>query len=326
MAWLGLITCAAVILFTGVRLAAHGDVIAVRSGLGRTWVGVAMMAAATSLPELVTGASAVTRYDLPDIAAGDIMGSCLFNLLILAVLAMWDRRPLSAWLDAGQLLPASLGLVLIAIAAVAIAAGPAVPSWSNVSVAAPLLIATYLIAMRLVFERERARGKTLPLEPSDPSMPTLREAVVKYGLHAALLVAAAAYLPLAGAAVAEQTGLGDTFVGTVFVAVATSAPEIVVTLAAARIGAVDMAAGNVLGSNLFNIALLGLDDALYRQGTLFSAISPAHLIPALGAVLMTAIAILSLVHAPRHPRRVPWEAVAMVLVYASALYLAAPHL
>jgi cation:H+ antiporter len=325
MAWLGLITCAVFILFSGVRLAAHGDVIAVRSGLGRTWVGVVMMAAATSLPEMVTGASAVTRYDLPDIAAGDIMGSCLFNLLILAALAMWDRRPLSAWLDAGQLLPASLGLILIATAAVALAAGPAVPAWANISVAAPLLFAVYLVAMRLVFERERARGEGLPLEPSDETMPTLRHAVTRYAIYAAILVVAASYLPLAGAGVAEQTGLGETFVGTVFVAVATSAPEIVVTLAAARIGAVDMAAGNVLGSNLFNLALLGLDDVLYRRAVLFTSVSETHLVPALGAVLMTAIAILSLVHAPRRPRRIPWEAVAMVVVYAATLYLAAPH-
>jgi len=325
MAWIGLFVCATVILVTGTRLAVYGDVIAERSGLGRTWVGVVLMAAATSLPELVTGASAVTRFDLPDIAAGDIFGSCLFNLLILAVLAMWDRRPLSAWLDAGQLLPAALGLVLISGAAAAMAAGAALPVLANVGIATPLLFVTYLIAMRLIFERERGRGEPLPLEPSDPSQPTLGRAATLYGVNAAMLVVAASFLPAAGAAVAEATGLGESFVGTVFVAISTSAPEIVVTLAAARIGAVDMAAGNVLGSNLFNIALLGLDDVLYRRAPLFTAIAPVHLIPALGAVLMTAIVVLSLVHQPSRPRRVPWEAVAMVLVYAATLALAAPH-
>lgn len=324
MAWLGLLICAVVILLTGTRLAAYGDIIAVRSGLGRTWVGVVMMAAATSLPELVTGASAVARYDLPDIAAGDIFGSCLFNLLILATLAMWDRRPLSAWLDTGQLLPAALGMVLIGGAALALVSGGRLPALWQVSIATPFLLFTYVVAMRLVFERERGRGEALPLEPADPSAPTLRRALTLYVVNAAVLVVAAGYLPVAGHAVAEATGLGESFVGTVFVAISTSAPEIVVTLAAARIGAVDMAAGNVLGSNMFNIALLALDDLLYRRAPLFVAVSPAHVVPAMGAMLMTAIVILSLAHQPRHPRRIPWEAVAMVLVYAASIAITAP--
>ncbi|HEX6210214.1 MAG TPA: sodium:calcium antiporter [Methylomirabilota bacterium] len=324
MAWLALLTCAVVILLTGMRLATYGDVIAVRSGLGRTWVGVVMMAAATSLPELITGASAVARYDLPDIAAGDIFGSCLFNLLILAVLAMWDRRPLSEWLDAGQLLPAAIGMVLVGGAALALVGGEAVPAVWQVSVVTPVLVATYFVGMRLIFDRERARGEALPLEPADPAAPSLRRAIVWYVANAAMLMIAAGYLPVAGHAVAEATGLGESFVGTVFVAISTSAPEIVVTLAAARIGAVDMAAGNVLGSNLFNIALLGLDDLLYRPAPLFVAISPVHLVPAIGAMLMTAVVILSLVHQPRQPRRIPWEAVGMVLIYGATLALAAP--
>jgi len=82
--WIQFAACTAIILYSGTRLSLYGDVIAEKSGLGRTWIGVILMASVTSLPELVTGISSVAIYNLPNIAAGDVLGSCMFNLLILA--------------------------------------------------------------------------------------------------------------------------------------------------------------------------------------------------------------------------------------------------
>lgn len=77
--------------FAGVRLSYYGDIIAEKSGLSRGWVGLILLATATSQPELVTGLFSVTVARVPDIAVGDIMGSCVFNLLLLAVylLNLW---------------------------------------------------------------------------------------------------------------------------------------------------------------------------------------------------------------------------------------------
>src|SRR4030067_334605 len=94
--WAAFVACSAVIVFTGVKLSRYGDVIAEKSGLGRTWVGIALMASITSLPELVNGASATAIFRLPDLAAGDIFGSCLFNLLILSFLDVGGGTPFSS--------------------------------------------------------------------------------------------------------------------------------------------------------------------------------------------------------------------------------------
>jgi len=89
--WQQLAAGLAVIGFAGVRLSLHGEIIAEKSGLNRGWVGLILLATATSLPELVTGLSSLTVAHVPDIALGDIMGSCVFNLLLLAVylLNLW---------------------------------------------------------------------------------------------------------------------------------------------------------------------------------------------------------------------------------------------
>ena len=84
--WIGFIACTAVIVYSGTRLSKYGDVIAEKTGLGRAWIGVVLMASVTSLPELVTGITSVTYANVPDIAVGDVLGSCVFNMLILAFL------------------------------------------------------------------------------------------------------------------------------------------------------------------------------------------------------------------------------------------------
>ena len=83
---LGFTACSSIIIFSGSKLSIYGDKIAEITGLGKAWLGLILMASVTSLPELITGISAVSIINAPDLAAGDIFGSCMFNLLILSVL------------------------------------------------------------------------------------------------------------------------------------------------------------------------------------------------------------------------------------------------
>src|SRR3970040_1984521 len=112
--WLGFIACTSVIVYSGTRLSKYGDIIAEKTGLGRTWIGVVLMASVTSLPELVTGISSVTVADVPDIAVGDVLGSCLFNLMILVVVDfMYRETSVYHRAHQGHILSAGFGVVLI---------------------------------------------------------------------------------------------------------------------------------------------------------------------------------------------------------------------
>lgn len=299
-------------LFAGVRLARYGDVIATRTGLGGTWMGLVVMAAVTSLPELVTGASAILIVDVPEIAAGDAIGSCMFNVLILAFLDFRHPAPLSASIHQGHVLSAAFGMTMLGLAALSIVAGPAMPSFGWIGLPSLAFIALYAFAVRLIGAYERRRVSELAAEIAGAARPTdmtLRAAVIRYAASAALLVSAAAYLPAAAEALSAATGIGQGFVGSLFVAASTSLPEVVVSVAAARLGALDMAAANLFGSNVFNMAVLGIDDVLYMRGPLLESISGTHLVSLLAAVIMTAIAVIGLTYRAQKKRfRLSWDA------------------
>jgi cation:H+ antiporter len=85
MVWTQFVVCIAVIWAAGVHLSRSGDVIADKMGWSRNWVGLVLLATVTSLPELITGVSAVTLAHTPDVSLGDVLGSCVFNLSILII-------------------------------------------------------------------------------------------------------------------------------------------------------------------------------------------------------------------------------------------------
>ncbi|MBK6775902.1 MAG: hypothetical protein IPG74_08695 [Flavobacteriales bacterium] len=118
MTWtiVGFLSCAALIVFSGSRLSYYGDRIAELTGWGRAWLGLILMAAVTSLPELLTGISAVTVVKAPDLAAGDVFGSCVFNLLLLSLLDVRLKRPLSSLVRSGHVVAALFGIILLTAA------------------------------------------------------------------------------------------------------------------------------------------------------------------------------------------------------------------
>jgi cation:H+ antiporter len=317
--------CAAVILWSGVRLSRYGDVIAEKSGLGGTWVGLVMLATVTSLPELVTGASAVLIFDVPDIAAGDAIGSCMFNLVILALLDWKGTMPLSARVHQGHVLSAGFGMLLLSLVALAIVAGPRAPAVGWIGVHSLVLLGVYLLAVRTLFAFERARQAQVATELGRESPYhhlTLQRAVTHYAIAAVVLVAAASLLPGIAERLAAATGLDQSFVGTLFVAISTSLPEVVVSVAAAGIGALDMAAANLFGSNLFNVAVIALDDVMFVRGPLLQHVSPAHVAAALGAVAMTAVAVVGLTYrASRKRFRLSWDSIAIIALYVISVAL-----
>ncbi|WP_127127716.1 sodium:calcium antiporter [Pseudoflavitalea rhizosphaerae] len=298
----GFILCAAVIIFSGSKLSFYGDKIAELTGMGKAWVGLIIMASVTSLPELITGISSVAIVKVPDLAAGDIFGSCVFNLLILSVLDARVKRPLLSEVKSSHIVAAIFGIILLTVAGMAIYLSDQVPGILWMSSFTFLIFAIYLIAVWGIYKYEHASlvespPSTVVLTASRSA--ELRRAVGNYALNALVVIGAAVFLPFFGENIAARTGLGNSFFGTLFIAAATSLPELVVSLAALRIGALDMAVGNLLGSNVFNMFILGVDDVFYRQGSIFRNISSSHLISVFITILMTTVVGLGLLFKPK---------------------------
>jgi cation:H+ antiporter len=326
MIWLQFSAVALTIVVAGVRLARYGDVLGEKIGLGRSWVGVVLLAATTSLPELFTGFSATALAALPDIAVGDVLGSCMFNLLILSLMDAVQPEPLSARAHQGHALSIGFGLLLVGIAGLGLLGGTRLPALGWIGLYSPALIVLYFASMRLIFKHEqhrRAREVKEVAEQLQYAEIPLRRAAAHYTAAAVVVVSAALWLPQLGAELARQTGLGDAFVGSLFIAVTTSLPEVAVSLAAVRIGALDLGIGNVLGSNLFNLLILGLDDLFYRQGPLLASADSSHAIAILAVVTMNALFLIGLTYRVLTKRfAVAWDTGAIAAVYAAAVGLA----
>jgi cation:H+ antiporter len=211
------------------------------------------------------------------------------------------------------------------LAGLGLLGGARLPSFGWIGLFTPALIGVYFVSMRLIFTHEqhrRAREIQEVAEQLQYADIPLRSAALHYTVAAMLVVGAALWLPRLGAELARQTGLGEVFVGSLFIAITTSLPEIVVSLAAVRIGAIDLGIGNVLGSNLFNLLILGLDDVFYRQGSLLVAADASHGVAVLAVVTMNALFLIGLTYRVMTKRfAVAWDTGAMAAVYVTAVLL-----
>jgi cation:H+ antiporter len=327
LSWLAFILSSAVIVFSGTNLSRYGDVIAEKTGMGRAWIGLVLMAAVTSLPELITGISSVTFADTPDIALGDVMGSCVFNLSIIALMdILHGPKPIFSKCEQGHILSAGFGILLIGFASISILVNAQIPGLAHVGLYTPAIVIIYGIGIRSVFLFEKRRRAEFIVEAAEAARYqeiTTREAVVKYSLNALVIVVAATWLPVIGDKIAAETGLGHSFVGTILIALTTSLPELVVSVAALKLGATDMAIANLLGSNMFNIFILAIDDFFYGAGPILSAVSLNHAATGFIAIIMTGIVIISLTYRMEKKMflRFGWDAVTLLFAYILNIFL-----
>jgi cation:H+ antiporter len=325
--WLQFLACAAVITYAGSRLSKYGDVIADKTGLGGSLVGLVLLATVTSLPELISGLSAVALAKAPDIAVGNVLGACVMNLAMIVVLDFLHRsESVYSRASRGHILSAAFGVMLLGFVALnlLVAGRGVVLAVGPLGLYSPLLILFYGVALKVVYTYERREAEAYVEQSADryPCI-TLRQAALRYGVAAAVVVGAALWLPFVAGNLARAMGWNQSFVGTLLVSVATTLPEMTVTVSALRLGALDMAVGNLFGSNLFNLVLLALQDLFYLDGPLFSHVSAAHVMSASSAVVMTGLAIAGLFYRPkaRVLGTVGWVSLLLAWIYASNAYL-----
>ena len=319
---------AIVVIFAGAALARAAERIADITGFGRLLVGSVLLAGATSLPELAVDISAV-RAGLDDVAVGDLLGSSLFNLLILAIadLAHKRRGLLFTRLSRAHLLSGLSALMLTALVGVFIVMRPAQPlALGGIGVGSVVVMAAYILCIRLIYRDQRLRGAFdashgASAADGGAKPPRLAPQLGVFAVAALVILVAAPFVAQAAGQIAELSGLGGTFIGTTLVAASTSLPELVATLAAVRMGSFDLAVGNIFGSNTFNMAMILPIDA-FSDGPLLSKVSTAHGVTAFAVTAITSVALMGIVYEDdRRKRFIEPDAVAIIALVLAALGL-----
>ena len=194
------------------------------------------------------------------------------------------------------------------------------------------LFILYVLGMRLVFRQEdmdrRRREQAVMVEETMAKQDTigrraeLRRAVIGFSLGALALLVAAPFLAWSAARIAEATGTSTTFIGTSLVAITTSLPELVTAVAAVRLGAFDLAVGNLFGSNAFNMAAFLFADLAYRDGGLLGSVSSAHALTALWSILMMNIGLMGIIYrAEKRFLLIEPDSLLMIISYVLGLWL-----
>jgi cation:H+ antiporter len=323
LVWLKLIICVLVIFFAGQKVAKQGDIIAEKTGAGRVWMGVIAIALITSLPELFAGISAVTIVRQPDLTVGNLLGANAFNLFNLALLDFFHKDA-SIFIGASPSHRITAWYSLLVLAAVAAALGmslagyPLTLGW--IGWYTPVIFILYAFSVRQVFTYEKNLDKEI--EPELYGHVTgYRNVVLWFIFNSLLIVGAGFWLAIIGDEIAAVTGWGETFVGTLFLAFATTLPEITVSFTAVRIGAVDLAIANMVGSNLFNLAILGITDLFYTRGPVLKDVAPGALVTAGIVAAMTLLLIVGVKRRPYRVFRLSWLNVSLTLLFLTGAYL-----
>jgi cation:H+ antiporter len=329
MIWIELIICAGMIFAAGSLLSKYGDVIAEKTGLGRAWVGAILIAGITSLPELASGISAVTWLNAPNLAAGAVLGSCLFNLALIAMidLAYQPGRVLAKAQEV-HILSGGLGVLMLGIVAIGILIGPVMNGFGilGVSVLSIVILFLYGIGGKMIAGLEKERtGEVLEMEAveGDYARISTQRAFLVFIISGIAVIALGIWLASIGDRLAATTGLSRSFVGNLFLALTTSLPEIAASLAAIRLGAIDLAIGNVLGSNLFNITLFFVYDLADRGSNFWASLTTANAFAAVMTIMMTGVIIISLMYraSPKTPYRISWDGIAIAGMYLGSIAL-----
>ncbi len=329
--WIQLGVSAAVILGASLFLVKSADVIAIKTGLGRSFVGVVLLATATSLPELGTGISAVSIVGQPDLAVGGAFGSNLFNLLIIGLLDIfWWKRYLLNHVGMSSVVVGTLGIIVISLGGAAVLLHDMTTVFNGwpISPVSLVLVVGFALSMYLIylFEQKQgaSEGETANDQPERYVSQRLPSHIVIYATSALVVVGAAVWLSFVSDDLAIEMGWDASFMGTQFLAAATSLPELATSFAALRIAAPELAITNLLGSNLFNMGfVLFLDDVAYSEGPIWAAVAPVHALTGAIAVIMTAVVVLAVVSRPRKDRQgvITIEAGVLIGIYAIASLL-----
>ncbi len=285
---------AVVVMFCGAKLAVYGDALASLTGWGRLFVGSLLVALATSLPELSTNIAAV-QLDPPnpELAVGNVFGANMLNMFTMAAVALvfGGKRFLQQVApEQGYLIVTAAVLTGVAILFGGLRWGASV---GEVGIGSIILIVLFVAGMWWVYKNRPASDDGE--EEEDVGM-TLKKAWLMFGLVSLGVVASGFFLAWSTDEIAEITGIASSTLGILLVSLVTTMPEASSTIAAARMGAMDLGVAGLYGSCAFNVTILFYADPFFREGVLGNHTEPAHFVAggvAVGLMLGGLVLVLS---------------------------------
>jgi cation:H+ antiporter len=318
------------IILVGKKLSLYGDAIGDLMGIEKSWIGIVMLAAVTSLPELATSISA-TLMGNPQMAISNIFGSNLFNIFIVFIVDIFILKStsFSSKVRSKTFMGAFWAIILTLIFLL----GFLFPTEGimNISLFTLIIFGIYFIAMKCIYVYEHQKNDELSeiLEEEKEEFHevveggiTLPQAKKGFVVNAFFVVVLGTGLSFVGDKIAMTPifgiELGQSFVGLILIALATSLPELTVTIEAIRLKSYDMAAGNLLGSNIFNITIIFIADLFLRDKNIYQTLTDFHILTAIFSIFILLAFLIGIMFKNKKRR---YDTYAIGIIYFIAMYI-----
>jgi len=333
------------VLALSIILTRKADLLERLTPLSEMWIGMLLLAFVTSLPEAVNSIGATLIDGALDLGVGNLAGSNMFNIVIVVMMDFAQGRGSLLLLVANsQIFVAAGGMLVMGLVGCAIAryipveGVPPAGLWTGVIFSITIFVAFLAINWLLVNNKDETEDETenaiettenKSAEDEAP-LPTLTKTIVIFVITSLGVVLSALWLlricdemsirPIVIGT--HSIKLGHSFVGSFLLALATSLPELFVSLGALKLGRVNMSIANIFGSNIMNMSFIPMMHLVSRQPDFYSAINPSSLVMLFAALIMSTLFIVGLIaKSKRSFMFLGWEAITILAVYLSAAIL-----
>lgn len=329
----------AAVFVVGPRLARVVETIADRLGIGQVLIGAVLLGVVTSLPGLVVTVTAAVSGEA-ELAVANALGGVAAQTFFIAIADIVYRAgTLSNGVPTRQV-AFQAAFLLVMLSLIVVAMGSAERSWMGVHPITPVIVVAYLVGLSLSRRVDRddqvelttgvpgeredddqggrggLRGKMGELEeqPSERvrelENAPMSSLWMRFAGFATVLAASGFALAWSGSSIADRTALSATAVGVLLTAVATSTPELVTAVSAARSGAIGLAAGDIIGGNVFDTLFVAAAD-IAGSGSIFEQAGDSALLLAGLAMLLNGFLLAGLVRQGDGTRNVDVESIAI---------------
>ncbi|MFT5170043.1 MAG: cation:H+ antiporter [Candidatus Omnitrophota bacterium] len=293
MYWIEFFLSSFFIILAGIRLTKYADRLSDVLNLGKLWIGIVLLGFVTSLPEAITCVVSIVKLEANDLAVGNLLGSNNFNVFLIFLMDLVYRKgavtnKISS--KKSHYFSAGISLFLMMMVVAQMTFGEALSRF-NVGYVSILMITVGVVYLGGMWVLRSIEKNSEVAEVSGSKNHSLSEIWINLIISSLVVVVSAMWLAKSADIIAVQTGLGRSFVGTVLLALVTSLPEMVVTLSALRLGAFDLAVGNIFGSNMTNMFIMFVCALIYTKGGFLLTVSQTHIFTPLVGFLMTLIVL-----------------------------------
>lgn len=294
---------AAIVVFFSVKCADYVDLLDKKSNISGAFIGGIILAAVTSLPELITSISSIFVVHNPELIIGNVLGSNVFNLCIFGGLVLFNTRYFSRCTVAKSHLATAICTIVAYLGCgIAIFTGFGTIPGININLVSLLILVVYVISFRFL------SGDDSDTEDDSNSNLTVKQIVIRFIIMAVGLVGASIVITYITDQIADRLNLNASLAGALFLGIATSLPELTSSIALVKKKNYNAMIGNIVGSNMFNFTILTVADILTWNSSVYIPSKQTSLMLIFGMIstlLISAALIFKRREADRMPKISP---------------------